>query len=103
MTSASWLAVSIWSGRRSRLGTDASLDGIQNSAQISMRNVAMNSHSNEPTSGIEMKRPKRSRSQTTMTARLSNLSASAPASGPSTSAGSSLVATTPPRAKLWAW
>ena len=39
----------------------------------------------------------------TMTRRRSNLSASAPAIGPSSSGGSSLVATTPPSAKLCAW
>jgi hypothetical protein len=97
------LAVSTWSGRFSRFGTDASLAGIQNSAQISIRNVAANSHHSEPTSGMEMNSPKRSRSQITMTLRRSNLSASAPASGPSSNAGSSFVATTPPSAKLCAW
>ena len=39
----------------------------------------------------------------TMTRRRSNLSASAPATGPSSSGGSSFVATTPPSAKLCAW
>jgi hypothetical protein len=103
MISESWLAVSTWSGRRSRLGIEASLAGIQNSAQSSIRKVAANSQASSPTSGIERNSAARSTSQTTIWCRRSSLSASAPASGPSTIAGSSLVATTPPSAKLCAW
>ena len=103
MTRPSWLAVSIWSGLRSRLGTAASLAGIQNIAQNSISSVATSSHHSVPTSGIETKSAHRRKSQMTMTRRRSNLSASAPATGPSSNGGSSFVATTPPSAKLCAW
>ena len=103
MINESWFAVSTCSGRRSRLGIEASLAGIQNSAHSSMRKVAANSQASWPTSGMDRNRPARSTSQTTITCRRSSLSANAPAKGPSSIAGSSLVATTPPSAKLCAW
>ena len=97
------MAVSIWSERLSRFGTEESLAGIQHSAQSSMRKVAANSHHSEPTSGIDRKSRALRTSQVTITVRRSNLSASTPPSGAMNSAGSSLVATTPPSAKLCAW
>jgi hypothetical protein len=72
-------------------------------AQISIAKVATNSHHSDPTKGMDSRNPQRSRSQVTIRVRRSNLSATAPASGANSIAGSNLVATTPPRAKLCAW
>ena len=99
VTRLTWLASSSWS-RRTRLGTEASLAGIQNRLTHSMRKVAVNSHHSVPASGIDANRANRSTSQTTMSLRRSNRSANAPASGPNTTAGSSRTTSTPPRAKL---
>jgi hypothetical protein len=54
------------------------------------------------TSGIEAKSRNRSTSQMTMVQRRSKRSANTPAIGPSTSAGSSRMAITPPKAAPWA-
>ena len=99
VTRLTWLAASSWS-RRTRLGTDASLAGIQNRLAHSIRNDATNSHHSVPTSGIEANSTNRVRSAATIILRRSKRSANAPASGPKTTAGSSRTTRTPPRAKL---
>src|SRR4051794_14926019 len=81
-------------------GTAASLAGIQNRLIASMRNWATNSQTRLSTSGIETKNPNRRRSATTIVLRRSNRSANAPASGPSTMAGSSRNSSTAPSAKF---
>ena len=100
----SWLADSIWS-RRTRLGTDASLAGIQNRLTHSIRKLATSSQTRvcrvsttRCASGIVRNSPNRTKSEMTMVMRRSNRSANAPASGPSTIAGSSFTTRTPPSA-----
>ncbi len=99
VTRLTWLASSSWS-RRTRLGTEASLAGIQNRLTHSIRNDATNSHQSVPTIGIDANSTKRVKSATTIILRRSNRSANAPASGPKTTAGSSRTTRTPPSAKL---
>ncbi len=99
-TSETWLADSRSSP--TRLGTDASFAGIQNRLSSSTRIVASSSQVSVPTSGIETNRAQRSRSVTTMRPRRSKRSASTPAIGPSSTAGSSRKASTPPTARLCA-
>ena len=99
VTRESWLAGSSWS-LRSMFGTAASLAGIQNRVNASIRNCATNSQMRLSTIGIEANSPNRRTSTTTIVLRRSNRSANAPASGPSTIAGSSRNSRTPPRAKL---
>ena len=99
VTSDSWLAGSSWS-LRSMFGTAASLAGIQNRLIASIRNCATNSQTRLPTSGIDANSANRMMSATTIVLRRSNRSANAPASGPSTIAGSRRNSSTPPRAKL---
>ena len=101
VTSESWLAGSYWS-LRSRFGTAASLAGIQNRLIASMRNWATNSQTRLATSGIEANRANRRTSETTIVLRRSKRSAKAPATGPSTIAGSSRNSRTAPRAKFCA-
>ncbi len=107
--SVSWFAASS-RVRGMRLGTAASLAGIHSRVIDSIRNVAISA---QPTtsppaapvsaySGIEANSTKRSRSQMTIVHRRSNRSAKTPATGPSTSAGSSRIAVTPPNAAPWA-
>ena len=81
MTRESWLAGSSWS-LRSMFGTAASLAGIQNSVNASIRNCATNSQIRLSTSGIDANSPNRMMSTTTIVLRRSNRSAKAPASGP---------------------
>src|SRR5688500_12659801 len=81
-------------------GTAASLAGIQNRLNASMRNCATNSQTRLSTIGIEAKSAKRMTSVMTIVLRRSNRSAMAPARGPRTIAGSSRNSSTPPRAKL---
>src|SRR4051794_26125543 len=81
-------------------GTAASFAGIQNRLNASMRNWATNSHTRLSTSGIDANRVNRMMSVITIVLRRSNRSAKAPASGPSTIAGSRRKSSTPPRAKL---
>ncbi len=100
VTRESWFAGSSWS-RRSMLGTAASLAGIQNRLIVSMRNWATNSQIRLSTSGIEANSENRIRSVTTIVLRRSNRSAKAPASGPSTIAGSRRNSRTAPSAKFW--
>ncbi|GAB3960060.1 hypothetical protein GCM10029978_008400 [Actinoallomurus acanthiterrae] len=90
-----WLAFSSRSFG-TRFGTEASLAGIQNSVTTSTRKVAPYSQSRRPTSGIDRNRLNRRMSAITIVVRRSKRSATAPASGPKTSAGSSLTTRTPP-------
>src|SRR5256885_13574302 len=79
--SDSWLAAS--SLRRStRLGTDASLAGIQNRLADSTRNDAASRYGSECTSAIETNNRHRIESQTILGLRRSKRSANAPANGP---------------------
>ena len=105
----SWLAPSSCSGG-TRLGTEASLAGIQNRLTVSMKNEAMSRYTSEvpllatePTSGIDRNRVKRRTSQTTIVRRRSHRSAKAPASGPNSTAGSSRKTRTPPVAYAFPW
>src|SRR4051812_19143650 len=82
------------------LGTAASLAGIQNMLNASMTNWAANSQTRLSTTGIEANSAKRRQSVTTIVLRRSNRSAKAPASGPSTIAGSSRNSSTAPSAKF---
>ncbi len=91
----SWLAASSWL-RGTRFGTDASLAGIQNRLTASMRKLATSRYSSDPDSGMLTNRLNRSRSQSTIVRRRSHRSAKAPASGPSSTAGSSRKTRTPP-------
>lgn len=98
----SWLAVSTWSGRRSRFGTAASFDGIHIIEQQPTRKLPTNTHHGVPTNAIDSRNPHRPRSQSTITLRRSKRSASSPPSGANSSPGSSDVSTTPTNAKFCA-
>ena len=100
MTRESWLAGSNWS-LRSMFGTAASLAGIQNRRE----RLDQELRHEQPDrgcrrSGSRRTAPNRMTSTTTIVLRRSNRSAKAPASGPSTIAGSRRKSSTPPSAKL---
>jgi hypothetical protein len=82
----SWLAASRRE-RGTRLGTVASLAGVQNRPTTSISSVATKSHQRVPTRGMETNSAARSRSPTTIVRLRSHRSAIAPASGPKTIAG----------------
>ena len=86
--------------RGTRFGTVASLAGIQNSATHSISTVATYSQVSVFTSGIVMNSRPRRVSPTTIVARRLSRSASAPASGPSTTAGASRRMNTPATARF---
>ena len=102
-----WLACSSLSGG-TRFGTDASLAGVQNSEAQEARNcatyiqVSLLAKPSDRFSGMDRYRTARSTSPTIMFIRRSSRSATAPASGPSSRAGSSEVSQTPPTAALCA-
>jgi hypothetical protein len=95
----SWLAASSRS-RGTRLGTVASLAGIQTRLATSMRKVATNSQVRVPTSGMERNSANRARSQITIVRRRSSRSATTPAIGPTRMAGASRRMKTPAIATL---
>jgi hypothetical protein len=98
----SWLAVSTWSGRRSRFGTAASFEGIHMLAALPTRKLPTSSHHGALTKAMDSRKPQRSRSATIMTLRRSNRSASSPPTGANSSPGARPVSTTPTNAKFWA-
>src|SRR6185437_1737337 len=100
----SWLT---WFARSSfslgtRFGMVADAAGFQNCDATPARNFAMKIHVRFGNSGIETKSRPRIRSPTIIVTRRSNLSASAPAIGPRSNAGSSVTTQTPPVAAVFA-
>src|ERR1700728_2845272 len=99
MSWLSWLARSSLS-LGTRLGTEAAAAGFQNCDAIPARNLAAKIHVRFGNSGMERNRRPRTTSPTIIVIRRSSLSASAPAIGPSSSAGSSVAIQTPPTAEF---
>ncbi len=98
----SWLAASSRC-RGTRLGTLASLAGPQIRLTISISTVATSTQVSVPTIGMLTKNAARIRSPTIIVMRRSSRSATQPATGPITSAGSTRRNSTPPMAKFAAW
>src|SRR5215469_7191103 len=102
-----WLACSSLSGG-TRFGIEASLAGVQNSEQQDARNwttkiqVSSLTRPRARFSGMDAYSAARITSLMIMFIRRSSRSATAPASGPSSSAGSNDVSQTPPTAEAWA-
>src|SRR5450756_1852279 len=101
MSWLSWLARSSFS-LGTRFGTEAAAAGFQNWEVTPARNLATKIQVRFGNSGMEMNSRPRITSPTTMFTRRSNLSASAPAIGPSSSAGSSVTTQTPLTAEVCA-
>ena len=99
VTRESWLAGSSWSLRQ-HVRDGGLLGRDPEQADASIRNGATNSQIRLSTIGIDANSANRLTSATTIVLRRSNRSAKAPASGPSTIAGSSRKSSTPPSAKL---
>ena len=101
MSWLSWLARSSLS-LGTRFGTLAEHAGFQNCEATPARNLATKIHVRFGNSGIEMNSRPRTTSPTIIVIRRSSRSASAPAIGPSSSAGSSVTSHTPPTDELFA-
>src|SRR5215467_449014 len=97
----SWLARSSLS-LGTRLGTDAEVAGAQNWVVMPARNLATKIQVRFGKMGMDRNSRPRIRSPTIIVVRRSNRSATAPASGPNSSAGSSVASQTPPTAELLA-
>src|ERR1700733_5595373 len=100
----SWLT---WFARSSfslgtKFGMVADAAGFQNCDATPARNFAMKIHVRFGNSGMETKSRPRITSPTIIVIRRSSRSASAPAIGPRSSAGSSVTTQTPPLAKVFA-
>src|SRR5215469_11540437 len=97
----SWLARSSLS-LGTRLGTDAEVAGLQNWVVTPARNLTTKIQVRFGKMGMDRNSSPRIRSPTIIVVRRSNRSATAPASGPNSSAGNSVASQTPPTAELLA-